>query len=319
MTAGTSVTGPGQAGLSARLRSVLTQRRLTILLFLLPPLAVYLLFVLFPMVQAVNYSLYDWNGIAPLDDYVGLANYERALADERFLSAMWNNWLIVILSLTIQIPIALGLAMLLNQEVRGRWLFRLIFFAPYVVSEVIAALLWRLILRGGGAGEAFLDGSGLGGLIEMRLGNPDTIMYVVFFVISWKYFGFHMILLLAGLQGIPRELGEAAEIDGASRWQVARRITIPLLGPTLRISVFLSIIGSLQLFDLVWVMTTGGPLHASETMAIFMYDWGFIRFQFGYGSAVAVIMFTIALVLALFYQRYVIRRDIEGAVTAQGG
>ena len=137
-------------------------------------------------------------------------------------------------------------------------------------------------------------------------------------VITWKYFGFHMILYLAGLQQIPRELEEAAAIDGARRWQIFRHVTLPLLGPTIRISAFLSIIGAMQLFDLVWVMTGGGPVNASNTMAVYMIDWGFKRFQFGYASAVAVIMLVISLVFALLYQRYVLRRDLEGAMTTMG-
>ena len=145
------------------------------------------------------------------------------------------------------------------------------------------------------------------------------VMLTMFVIITWKYFGFHMILLLAGLQGIPRELEEAAAIDGASRWQSIRRITLPLLGPTIRVSIFLSIIGSLQLFDLVWVTTRGGPVNASNTMATYMIDWGFRRSQLGYGSAAAVILFLLALVLALIYQRWVMRRDIDGALTNAPG
>ena len=137
-------------------------------------------------------------------------------------------------------------------------------------------------------------------------------------MISWKYFGFHMILYLAGLQQIPRELEEAAAIDGATRPQILRHVTLPLLGPTIRISAFLSIIGAIQLFDLVWVMTGGGPIHASNTMAVYMIDWGFQRFQFGYASAVAVIMLVVSLLFALTYQRFVLRRDIEGALTSMG-
>jgi raffinose/stachyose/melibiose transport system permease protein len=144
-------------------------------------------------------------------------------------------------------------------------------------------------------------------------------MITLFIIISWKYFGFHMILLMAGLQGIPREIEEAALVDGADRGQAFRHITLPLLGPTLRVSVFLSMIGALQLFDMVWVMTGGGPLNASNTMAISMFKAGFKNTQMGYGSALAVILFLFALVLALAYQRFVLRRDVEGAVTAFNG
>ena len=144
-------------------------------------------------------------------------------------------------------------------------------------------------------------------------------MLTLFVIISWKYFGFHMIILLAGLQGIPHEIEEAALIDGAGRWQAFRFVTLPLLGPTLRVSVFLSMIGALQLFDMVWVMTGGGPLGASTTMAINMFKSGFKSQQMGYGSALAVILFVFGLVLALAYQRFVLRRDVEGAVTSMNG
>ena len=145
-------------------------------------------------------------------------------------------------------------------------------------------------------------------------------MITLFVIISWKYFGFHMILMLAGLQGIPHEIEEAARIDGADRWQVFRHVTLPLLGPTLRVSVFLSMIGALQLFDMVWVTTDGGPAQRLE------HDGhrrcsrpGSRSTQMGYGSALAVILFLFGLVVALAYQRFVLRRDIEGAVTAYSG
>ena len=247
--------------------------------------------------------------------FVGLANFERALTDPVFLGAVSHNAFIVVLSLVVQIPFALGLALMLNRQFRGRAILRLIFFAPYVIAEVITAIVWSLLLQPNGLAEHLLTAIGLGDAYHPWLADPDTVLIALFFIITWKYFGFHMILMLAGLQGIPRELEEAAAIDGASRWQAIRYVTLPLLGPTIRVSVFLSIIGSLQLFDLVWVTTRGGPVNASNTMAVYMFDRGFVRFQFGYGSAVAVILFLICFVLALAYQRWVLRRDTEGATT----
>jgi raffinose/stachyose/melibiose transport system permease protein len=284
-------------------------------LFMLPALALYTVFVLFPIVQAARYSLFDWNGLEPLDQFIGLANFERALTDPVFLGAVSHNAFIVIMSLAVQIPFAIGIALMLNRQFRGRAILRLIFFAPYVIAEVITAIVWSLLLQPNGLAEHFLDAIGLGAGYQPWLADPDTVLIALFFIITWKYFGFHMILMLAGLQGIPREVEEAAAIDGASRWQGIRYVTLPLLGPTIRVSVFLSIIGSLQLFDLVWVTTRGGPVNASNTMAVYMFDRGFVRFQFGYGSAVAVILFLICFVLALAYQRWVLRRDTEGATT----
>jgi raffinose/stachyose/melibiose transport system permease protein len=284
-------------------------------LFMLPALALYALFVLFPIVQAARFSLFDWNGLEALDQFSGTANFDRALADKVFLGAVVHNAFIVIMSLAVQIPFALGLALMLNRDFRGRAILRLVFFAPYVIAEVITAIVWSLILQPNGLTEHFMTAVGLGDAYRPWLADPNTVLIALFFIITWKYFGFHMILLLAGLQGIPREVEEAAAIDGASRWQGIRYVTLPLLGPTIRVSVFLSIIGSLQLFDLVWVTTRGGPVNASSTMAVYMFDRGFVRFQFGYGSAVAVILFLICFVLALAYQRTVMRRDTEGATT----
>jgi raffinose/stachyose/melibiose transport system permease protein len=296
-----------------------SRKGLTIFLFLAPALLIYVVLVIFPMVQAIYYSLFRWNGLKPLTDFVGTSNYQKALADPVFLGAVGHNALIVVLSLAIQIPFALGLAMLLNGRFRGRGLLRLIFFTPYVLSEIITAAIFQLMLVPDGLVDRSLDGVGLGFAVQTWLGDPAVVLLILFVIISWKYFGFHMIILLAGLQGIPRELEEAAEIDGASRWQAIRSITLPLLGPTIRVSVFLSMIGALQLFDVIWATTRGGPVNASNTMATYMIDWGFRRQQLGYGSAVAVILFAVALVLALAYQRFVMRRDIDGAITATNG
>jgi raffinose/stachyose/melibiose transport system permease protein len=284
----------------------------------LPPLALYVVFVILPVGQAAYYSVYDWNGLGPIDRFVGLGNYRRAVADTAFLSAVRHNGIIIVLSLAIQLPFALALALILNARIRGRALLRLLFFAPFVLAEVTTGVVWTLMLQPNGLVDRTVEASGLGMFVQFWLADPSVVLYTLFVVISWKYFGLHMILYLAGLQQIPDELGEAAAIDGASPWQTIRYVTLPLLGPTIRISVFLSIIGSLQLFDLIWVMTGGGPINASNTMATYMIDWGFRRSQLGYGSAVAVILFGLALVIALAYQRFVLRRDIQGAVTTVG-
>ena len=185
--------------------------------------------------------------------------------------------------------------------------------------EAVTGIVFTLLLQPGALIDSSFKDVGLGWLVQDWLGDTSVVMITLFVIISWKYFGFHMILLLAGLQGIPREIEEAAQIDGASRFQSFRFVTLPLLGPTLRVSVFLSMIGALQLFDMVWVMTAGGPLNASNTMAIAMFKSGFKNSQLGYGSAFAVILFLFGLALALAYQRFVLRRDIEGAVTAYNG
>src|SRR6478609_1050631 len=296
-----------------------SRKWLTIALFLLPGLALYLVFVIGPIIQAAHFSLYRWNGLTPLTDFIGLKNYQAAFASPVFWQGVGNNVFVIVLSLVIQIPFSLGLAVMLNRRFPGRAVFRLLFFVPYVLSEAITGIVFRLLLQPDALVDSGLKTVGLEGLIQDWLGNTDVVMITLFVIISWKYFGFHMILLLAGLQGIPRDIEEAALIDGAGRRQAFRYITLPLLGPTLRVSIFLSVIGALQLFDLVWVMTGGGPLTASTTMAVNMFKTGFVRQQMGYGSALAVLLFLCALVVALLYQRFVLRRDIDGAVTAYNG
>jgi raffinose/stachyose/melibiose transport system permease protein len=282
-----------------------------IAVFLLPAVVLYILFVIYPIIQSTRYSLYDWNGLEPLTDFIGIDNFRRAFEDPLFLDALQHNGIIIALSLALQIPFSLGLAVLLSVKLPGRGLLRTLFFAPYVLSEVITGVVWRQILRPNGLLDQSLNAVGAEGLIREWLADPDIVLYSLFFVISWKYFGFHMILLLAGLQQIPKELTEAARIDGATAWQRFRHVTFPLLGPTLRVSVFLSIIGALQLFDLVWATTRGGPIGASSTMATYLYEQ-FRKSLFGYASAVSIVIFVLSLVIALAYQRFAMRRDLRG-------
>ncbi|MEV4182295.1 sugar ABC transporter permease [Streptosporangium canum] len=287
---------------------------MTIALFLLPAMALFGLLVLAPILVAMYTSVFKWNGLggAPTD-FVGAANFGRMFSDEVFLGDLWRGLVLIVLSTTVQLPLALGIAMLLNQRLRGRALYRLLFFAPYVLSEVITGVLFTMILSPDqGVANRLLA---VAGLESAWLSDPSSVMVSLFLVMTWKYFGFHMILYLAGRQGIPEELTEAARIDGATAWEVFRHVTLPLLGPTIRISGFLSVIGAIQLFDLVWVLTGGGPAHSSETMAVTMFQFGFKRYQVGYASAISVVMFVISLVFALGYQRFVMRRDTEGAIT----
>ncbi|HEX4817243.1 MAG TPA: sugar ABC transporter permease [Nonomuraea sp.] len=293
-------------------------RRLTITLFVLPALVLFLLLVVAPILVAGYASMFRWNGFGGLPTtFIGFDNFTRLFGTEIFRQDLWNLTVLVLLSVCVQLPFSLAIAMLLNQRIRGRTLYRLVFFAPYVLSEVITGVLFSLILApDAGMANQLLS---VFGIESEWLADPDTVMPSLFLVMTWKYFGFHMMIYLAGRQNIPNELIEAAQIDGASSWRTFRHITLPLLGPTIRISVFLSVIYTIQLFDLVWILTGGGPSHSSETMAVTMMEWGFKRSQVGYASAISVVMFVLSLVFALVYQRFVMRRDLEGATTTMGG
>jgi raffinose/stachyose/melibiose transport system permease protein len=297
---------------SAQRRRIQLGRIATIVGFLLPAAVIYIGLVLLPVVQAVYFSFFRWNGLGPLQNFTGLTNYTRALGDRVFVGALGHNLLLIVLSLAIQLPLALGLALLVGRRLPGRAVFRTIFFLPFVLSEVVTGVIWNFIYRPeGGLVNSLLHVIMPGAKPTAWLADPDTVLYALFAVITWKYFGYHMILYLAGLQNIPAELEEAAQIDGCGRWQTVRYITIPLLGSTIRLTIYLAVLGSLQIFDLVWIMTTGGPVGASHTMATYLYHHGFQRFQLGYGSAIAAIMFLICFGFSLVYQRAVMRRDFE--------
>jgi raffinose/stachyose/melibiose transport system permease protein len=317
---GDTATAPGataRATRPARRRRVRTRLELVILLG--PALLVFVGFVLVPIGIAAYYSLYNWTGFGPLSDFVGVRNYHDALTGSVFQHAILHNVIIAVLSVAVQLPLSIGLALLLNRRLHGRTFVRIVVFAPYVLSEAITAVIWLLMLQPGGFVDQLFQAAGLGGLIHLWLASTHIVLYTLCVVITWKYIGFGIILLLAGLQGVPAEVREAAALDGASAWQTTRYVTLPLLGPTIRIWIFLSVIGSLQLFDLVWIMTLGGPANASTTMASYLIDHGFKRSEFGYGSAVAVLLFAICFVFALLYQRFALRRDTAGALTRPVG
>jgi raffinose/stachyose/melibiose transport system permease protein len=321
-TATTPVRTPERASapaVTARKHRPGLRKRLELALLLGPALVLFVGFVLVPIGIAAYYSVFNWNGFGPLDDFVGFKNYSDAFAGTVFQGAIVHNLIIAGLSIVVQLPLSIGLALLLNRKLRGRAVLRALVFAPYVLSEAITAVIWSLMLQPNGFADQTLRAVGLGGLVHNWLADPGIVLYTMFAVITWKYIGFGIILLLAGLQGVPAELREAAALDGASAWQTTRHVVLPLLGPTIRIWIFLSVIGSLQLFDVVWSMTQGGPANASTTMATYLIDHGFKRYEFGFGSAVAVILFVICFVFALLYQRFALRRDTQGALTRMVG
>jgi raffinose/stachyose/melibiose transport system permease protein len=318
-TAAREVPAAAVAAVRPRRRRGRWRRRLELTVLLGPALVLFIGFVFVPMVFAAWYSFYNWGGYGPLTDFVGLQNYSGVLSGSVFHASLLHNAIIAVLSVVIQLPISVGLALLLNRQFRGRTFLRVAVFTPYVLSEASTAVMWLLLLQPGGFADALLKGAGLGGLVHLWLASKSLVLYTLFAVLTWKYIGFGIVLLLAGLQGIPQELREAAAIDGATPWQATRRVTLPLLGPTIRVWIFLSVIGSLQLFDIVWIMTAGGPGNASSTMVTYLFLNGVQRVQFGFGSAVAVVLFVISFAFALAYQRFALRRDTAGAMTRAVG
>ncbi len=294
--------------------------RLEVMILVGPALIFFVGFVIFPVIMAGYYGFFRWSGFGPATDFIGLQNYVTIFTDPIFQQALGHNAFIVVASLLLQGPIAILLALLLNRRMRGQSVIRVLIFVPYVIAEVIVGTGFSLMLATNGAVNGFLERVGLGWLAQDWLSDPRIAIWTLMAILTWKYIGFAVILFLAGLQGIPQELNEAAAIDGASYWQIQRTITLPLLGPTLRIWAFLSIIGALQLFDLVYIIWGQyvSSVAGTNTMAIYMVATGRNSGNFGYGSAVAVVIFVISLAVALIYQRTILRRDTAGAITERG-
>jgi raffinose/stachyose/melibiose transport system permease protein len=280
----------------------------TAVLFLPPALLLFTIFVVLPIGEAAWYSGFNWNGFGSPKNWVGLDNYRYVFATRAFGLALRNNLLIIAVSLLIQLPLALTLAFILADKFRGAVTLRMLFFLPYVLAEIAAGLIFSFVYDGdyGLLATVF---HWFGAEAPHVLASPATSMLAILIVIVWKYFGFHMMLFIAALQGIDRSLLEAARIDGANWVQTIRHVMIPLLAPSIRLSIFFAIVGSLQLFDLVMPLTRGGPADSSHTLVTFLYTFGVMRMRVGFGSAIGVILFAICVTFAFSYKRLVLRHD----------
>jgi raffinose/stachyose/melibiose transport system permease protein len=280
----------------------------TALLFLPPALLLFTLFVMMPVVEAAWYSGFNWNGFGSPKNWIGLDNYRFVFYNRAFGLAFRNNVLIIAVSLLIQLPLALSMALILAKKFRGAVALRMLFFMPYSLAEIATGLIFSFVYDGDYGLLAAIFRV-FGAEAPHLLASPQTSMLAILIVIVWKYFGFHMMLFIAALQGMDRNLVEAARIDGATRWQNLRYIVIPLLYPTIRLSAFFAIVGSLQLFDLIMPLTRGGPADSSHTMVSFLYTFGVMRMRVGFGSAVGVILFGICVTFAFTYKRWMMRDE----------
>ena len=297
-------------GVSAKYRAL--RAALPITLFLAPAIFFLTVFLLYPLASSFELSLLDWNGLGSGERFVGLDNWVRLAHDTLFWKALGNNLLLAFFSVLIQLPIALVLAVVLDEASKGSRVLKILYFLPMLMSSVALGVLFKNIYDPNfGPINAFLSAVHLDGLVRDWLGDPKYALASVIVVICWQNIPFYMVLFLAGLSSFPRELGEAARLDGASEKTIFWRIKLPHLQGTIRTGAMLAIVGSLRYFDLIFIMTDGGPEGASELMATYMFRTVFSSFQLGYGSTVASAMFIIVTIVASLTMRVTRRYETE--------
>jgi raffinose/stachyose/melibiose transport system permease protein len=273
---------------------------LTVTLFLLPAFAFLAVFIVWPILHSIRLSFFNWNGISPTLEFVGLANWRALAADSVFFRALGNNFIVVALSIAIQLPVAMALAVLLHRGGRKLKIFKVVYFFPMLMSTVAIGALFKAVYDVQfGAINPLMEALGFASLAQNWLGDSRIALFSVIAVICWQFIPFYMILFLARLAGIPTELREAAAIDGATGAQMFWRVEFPMMRGVIVTAMTLSLIGSLKYFDLIWVMTEGGPSRATELMATYMYKEAFASFRMGYGSTIATAMFMVVMTAAL--------------------
>lgn len=272
-----------------------------ILVFILPELAVFLFIVISSIGTSFYYSLHSWDGITE-KIFVGFNNYKSLFVNnsDGFLKAVANPLILAVMSLTIQMALSLGFAIILARGIKGEGFFRTAFFIPVLFSSVVMGQLWSMIYNPTyGLLNDILKKIGAIDSGIAWLGNMDTALICTFIAMIWKYVGYHMLLLYASIKRIPQEIYEAAEIDGAGRLQTAFRITIPLSMPAIKTDMVLSVIGALKSFDVIYVLTNGGPDHATEVTSTLMYTTIFKKNLYGYGSTMAIFIVVECLVFTI--------------------
>lgn len=274
-----------------------------IAIFILPTLFLFCAIVLIPIFVSSYYSLLDWDGVGK-GTFIGLDNYMEMFSDSRVLNSIKNSLLFAAASIFIQLPVSLLLALILASKVKGEGFYRTVYFIPVLISTVVIAQLWSKIYNADyGLLNTLLESVGLSNLVQDWLGQKDTALVASFIPTLWQYVGYHMLLMYAGAKSISQEIFEAAKIDGASRIRTALSITIPLMKPILKVCLVFSVIGAFKVFDLIYVLTNGGPFFTTEVPSTLMYTTIFDTYKYGYGSAISVFIILECLVFTVIINK----------------
>lgn len=280
----------------------------SIAVFVLPAFLIYAIFVLVPIGYNVYVSFLQTDLMSP-SKFVGIKNYINLFQDKTFVGAVKNNILMVIGSLIAHLPLALFFGNILFQKIKGSHFFQTVFFLPSVICGVAVGLTWTFVYNSEfGLINKFLEMIGLGGLKQVWLADKNLALFCIIIVVMWQFVGYHMIIQIAAMKNISESYYEAAEIDGASKWVQFKSITFPLIKPILKVDAVLIITGSLKYYDLVAVMTGGGPNHATELMSTYMFYQGFRTLKYGYSAAIGVVLLLLCICSVLF-SNFVFRSD----------
>ena len=277
-----------------------------------PAMLLFAFVVLVPSVRGLYYAFTDWDGLDPDFAMIGLGNFTKMMDDPNAAQAIWHTLLIAVSITIIQNGFGLLLALGVNSIIKSRNVLRVFLFAPAVVTPIVTAYLWRNLLGPDGAVNSLLGAVGLGSLQQDWLGDPHLALWSIVAVIVWQFGGYSMVIFLAGLQSVPREIYEAAAIDGTGPVRRFWSVTRPLLAPAFTINLMLSIIGGIKLFDQVYALTGGGPGHATDTISTLIYKDAFTLGEFGYSIALAVIL-TIIVAVASTGQYLLLSRNERAA------
>lgn len=285
-----------------------------ICIFVLPALIIFAAIVLLPIFISAYYSVLKWDGIGK-GIYIGLQNYRdlfQNVNNDGFPKSVVNSFLLAGLSVFVQLPLSLFFALVLARGIKGENFYRTVYFFPVIISTVAIGQLWLKIYHPNyGLLNTFLAAVGLKEMARQWLGSMDTALGSVFVASLWQYIGYHMLLLYAAAKSVPKEIYEAAKIDGASSLSSAFRVTIPLIMPMIKVCVTFAIIGSLKSFDLIYILTNGGPVHATEMPSTLMFNSIFRKYMYGYGSAVSVLIIAACLVLTIGIQKFFKAEQVE--------
>ncbi|AJG97417.2 MULTISPECIES: carbohydrate ABC transporter permease [Clostridium] len=286
------------------MNSILSNKKI-ICIFVLPTLIIMSAIIFIPIILSVKYSMFDWGGVGT-GTFIGLENYKNMFMDMRFLHSVKNSLLFAVVSIVIQLPISLLLALILASGVRFEKFYRTVYFIPVIISTVVIGQLWIKIYNADyGLLNTILRAIGQSQLAHDWVGKEDTALVSCFIPILWQYVGYHMLIMYAGAKSIPSDISEAAKIDGASPVKTALYITIPLLKPILKVCMTFSLIGALKVFDLIYVLTNGGPFFSTEVPSTLMYTTIFDNYKYGYGSAMSVFIIIECLILTVILDRLI--------------